>query len=152
MSYDSRGDTIRHIREVQLQMRGAVTLLHQRAARHDESKLVEPELSGWNQLTPDEDRPAYGSIEYIEALGRIAPTIEAHYAANDHHPEHHTGGVSSMSALAIIEMVCDWKAASQRGMQTMAFRDSLVFNQERFDYGDELALVIYRTAEELGFL
>lgn len=150
--YDSWPETADHIRQVRKQVAVACSLLHARGMRHDASKLVEPELSGWNQLAPDNARPAYGSLEYIKALGRIAPTVEEHYAVNDHHPEHHKGGVSGMSALAIIEMVCDWKAAYERGAQRMSFGEGLVFNQERFGYGDDLARVIYRTAEELGFL
>ena len=51
-----------------------------------------------------------GSPEYREAR----PGLAHHYAHNSHHPEHYENGIAGMDLLDLVEMFCDWKAASER--------------------------------------
>ena len=55
-----------------------------------------------------------------------------------------------MSLLSIMEMVCDWKAASDRVNGN--FADSLEINHERFNINDDLMEIIFNTCIELGWI
>lgn len=93
---------------------------------------------------------AYGSDEYRAALRENKPTIDHHYAVNDHHPEHWPNGIRDMSLLSIVEMLCDWKAASARTKQG-SIAASLAHNKERFGIDDQLAAILENTVRELGW-
>lgn len=72
-------------------------------------------------------------------------------SANDHHPQHHDDGIAEMSAIAIIEMICDWQAAGQDSPNG-SMEQSITANVERFGIGEQLESVIRQTAHELGFI
>ena len=48
----------------------------------------------------------------------LKPMLDHHYARNSHHPEHYENGVNGMDLFDVLEMVCDWKAASERGEES----------------------------------
>lgn len=150
MSYDSTRDTIEHIRKVQARLQECINNLTVRAAHHDESKLEIPEKEGYDQITNQLRDLVYGSDEYRAALLANKPTIDHHYAANSHHPEHYPDGIAGMSLLDIIEMVADWKAASERTKQG-SIAASLVHNKVRFGISDQLASILENTVRELGW-
>lgn len=149
MSYDSRPETLEHIERVRTLLARAVGNLVRRAMRHDESKLEEPELSAFNKFTPKLRDTEYGSEEYQGWLREMGAALDHHYAANDHHPEHWEHGISTMSLLALVEMLCDWKAAGERHADGGDLRRSIELNQERFGYSDELKSILLATAGEL---
>ena len=149
--YDSRPETYEHIQRVRYYVGQAVDNLRSRAAEHDQSKLVDPELPYWDVATPRLQTLTYGSEEYRASLKELKPAIEHHYAVNDHHPEFYEQGVRGMSLMALLEMTCDWKAASERMGAKRSFEDGIAHNQERFGFGDELADILRNTARELGF-
>lgn len=144
-------DTLDHINKVIADLEVVVKNLRQRAFDHDASKLEEPELSIFTEVSPLLSEVAYGSPEYMERLARLKPAIEHHYACNTHHPEHWPNGINDMSLLDIIEMLADWKAAGERtkggNLQT-----SIEFNIKRFGIGEQLADILINTAKELGWL
>lgn len=147
---DSTRDTEEHIFKVLTRINEVCYRLAERGARHDASKLEEPEKSGFDVLTFKLATLTYGSDEYRAALEEGRPTIAHHYAANDHHPEHWPDGIAGMSLLSIIEMLCDWKAASERTKQG-SIAASLVHNKERFGISDQLAQILANTVAELGW-
>lgn len=147
---DSRPDTLEHIAKVQERMTEVIGLLLRRAVVHDRSKLQEPEKSGYDQLQTRLQDVQYGSDEYRAALVEASETIQHHYAANSHHPEHYPDGVAGMSLLDVIEMVCDWKAASER-TQNGSLAQSLGYNIHRFGLSPQLASIIENTRRELGW-
>ncbi len=58
--------------------------------------------------------------------------------------------------MALIEMLCDWRAASERVKQrtddpdkVKSFEAGLAYNQERFGYSDELSEILRNTVREL---
>ncbi|KPV51457.1 hypothetical protein SE17_21075 [Kouleothrix aurantiaca] len=121
-----------------------------RAARHDASKLQEPEKSGYDQLTIALKDCEYGSDAYRAALASLRPVIAHHYEHNTHHPEHYPNGIAGMSLLDIVEMLCDWKAASERTKQG-SIAQSLAHNRERFGVDPQLAAIFENTVRELGW-
>jgi|SRR6187549_113030 len=147
---DSTQDTLDHIGKVQARIQEMVNHLTVRAAHHDESKLVQPEKAGFDVLSFKLATLVYGSDEYRAALEEGKPTIQHHYAANSHHPEHYPNGIAGMSLLDVVEMLCDWKAASERTKQG-SIAQSLAHNQDRFGISDQLAAILENTVRELGW-
>lgn len=147
---DSTQDTREHIGKVQARVHECTNNLIVRADRHDASKLVEPEKSGYDRLTADLKDIVYGTDEYRAALVAAKPVIEHHYAVNTHHPEHYDNGIAGMSLLDLIEMLCDWKAASERTKQG-SIAQSLVHNKARFGMSDQLAQIFENTVKELDW-
>jgi hypothetical protein len=115
--YDSTKDTLDHIAKVKARIEEITMRLNIRAIWHDRSKLSEPEKSGYDQLTIKLKDCVYGSDEYKAALEEAKPVIARHYAVNSHHPENYEQGIAGMSLLDIIEMLADWKGASERTKQ-----------------------------------
>jgi hypothetical protein len=149
--YDSRPETYQHIQRVRYYVGLAVDNLRSRAANHDQSKLVDPELPHWDEATPKLQTLTYGTEEYKQSLRDLKPAVDHHYSVNDHHPEFYEDGIRGMSLMALLEMVCDWKAASERMGKKRSFEEGIVHNQERFGYSDELADILRNTARELNF-
>src|SRR5690349_18802217 len=111
---DSRVETYEHIQTVQRILGGVIDQLQQRAMDHDQSKLVAPEVEVFDEFTSKLRDCTYGSEEYKGYLAAMKPALDHHYAANSHHPEHYSNGIKGMSLLDLIEMLCDWTAATQR--------------------------------------
>ena len=109
---DSRHDTWAHINTVQTLLVAIISKLHNRALKHDQSKLQSPEVELFDELTPRLQTLTYGSDEYKESLDRLKPALIHHYAKNTHHPEHYEDGVNDMDLIDIMEMLADWKAAT----------------------------------------
>jgi hypothetical protein len=150
-SYDSRPDTLDHIVEVRQRLTEVIVDLQARARRHDESKLVEPEVSVFDEYTPKLRDSTYGSDEYKAFLVGMGEGLRHHYEVNDHHPEHFTLGIREMDLIQLVEMLADWKAATLRHADG-DLRRSIQQNAERFNYGQELGALLMRTAERLGWL
>lgn len=148
---DSTQDTLEHISKVQARITELCDLLTVRAARHDASKLVEPEKSGFDVLTAKLAELKYGTDEYRAALKEGKSTIDHHYYVNDHHPEHWPNGIRDMSLLSIVEMCCDWVAAGERVKDGDPMR-SLEINRQRFGISDQLYSIIVNTFREMGWV
>lgn len=166
-SYDSRPDTLAHIRRVQDLISDVHANLNYRAIIHDESKLESPEVEAFDAETPKLKELTYGSDQYKAALGRLGEALDHHYAVNPHHPEYWAydvdagvvnqeqlssgEAISRMSLVSLIEMLVDWKAASERH-DDGDIRRSIEVNADRFGYGDQLKSVFIHTAMELGWI
>ena len=147
---DVMRETLEHVRRVGELMLDAIENLQRRAVRHDDSKFSAEEFESFAQETPTLKGLAYGSDEYREALRRIKPAIKRHYSQNRHHPEHHEGGIKDMNLLDLIEMLADWRAATERH-DDGDLRKSIDHNAERFGYGDDVKRHLLLTAAALGW-
>lgn len=150
MIHDSTADTQAHINKVQVRIAEIQADLDTRAAQHDRSKLREPEKSGYDRLVIRLADVVYGSDEYRAALAEAHDTIAHHYAANSHHPEHYANGIAGMSLLDLVEMLCDWKAASERALQG-SIQQSLEHAIARFGIEAQLAAILENTVRDLGW-
>src|SRR5690625_2942452 len=120
--------------------------LVERSLDHDASKLKSPELEIFTEYTPKLKSSTYGSDEYKGFLKEMKVGLDHHYAKNSHHPEHYTNGIRGMDLLDIIEMVCDWKAATMRHDDGDIMK-SIEINQKRFGMSDELTSIIRNTVK-----
>jgi hypothetical protein len=141
---DADVETRRHIEQVRVFLDRAIRDLYRRKAEHDRSKLESPEREAFEEFTPKLAGTTYGSDEYRGYLAAMKPALDHHYAANGHHPEHHPDGIRGMDLLDLIEMLCDWKAATLRH-DDGDIRRSIEANQVRFGYGDELKQILTNT-------
>lgn len=126
---------IAHRDAVRLNVQALTHELERRALRHDLTKLSLDEVEGFVRINAAARTHAYGSEEYrasMDAEKGPSGCIGLHYARNSHHPEHHALD-SRMGFLDIIEMVLDWKAASDT-YGKMTLRGSLPHHRERFDF------------------
>lgn len=119
-----------------------------RASVHDNSKFSPEEYEDYEAAFPDLQKYAYGTEEFRAALRKIKPAISHHYRVNDHHPEHFEQGITEMNLIQLIEMVCDWLAASERSQTP--FEDGLVKNKARFSIDEQLYQVLRNTAYRLA--
>lgn len=151
MAYDSRPDTWEHINKVRQYLDGAVRRLMDRGDRHDRTKLESPEREMFDEFTPKLREVEYGSPEYKACTSAMGEALKHHYAHNSHHPEHYQSGISGMSLLDLVEMLCDWKAAGERHADGGNIRRSLDMNIDRFEIGSQLEHILNNTIEEMGW-
>lgn len=118
---------------------------------HDASKLQEPEKSAFDRMTPKLKGLTYGSQEYKDALAELKPALDHHYANNSHHPEHwKLNGINGMDLMDLVEMLCDWKAATMRHADG-DFGKSMEISEKRFEIGWQLMQILHNTAIRFGF-
>ena len=132
-----------HISRVRRHINTFIQLLIRRAENHDKSKLEEPELSWWKEMDK-EPRYPYGSEEYKQKIKRWNKVFKHHYQYNRHHPEHYEYGVSEMTLIDIVEMMCDWLGYKDTTTVTEAFK---VCDEQmaRYDIPEELRQIIFNT-------
>jgi len=151
MEYDSKGDTLEHIQKVASLLLDVTHRLMSRAKFHDASKLEEPEKPYFDKWTPKLSGVTYGSDEYREMLAAMKPAIDHHQATNRHHPEcYGPENVSGMDLIDIVEMICDWKAATERHNDG-DIRRSLEINTERFNLSPSVTRLLENTINSMGW-
>lgn len=149
--YDSRADTLAHIQRVKELLERCRINLANRGDVHDQSKLEDPEKACFDACTIKLKSIPYGSDEYKAALEELKPALDHHYAANSHHPEHFANGMNGMSLFDVMEMLMDWKAATERMKGGGDIRRSLEINKQRFSLTPQLESILANTIREMGW-
>lgn len=139
-------DTHEHIDKVAVLVYWVSEELQRRADGHDASKLQSPEKEMFEIWRPKLDAMAIDSPEYKNALAQMGEGLKHHYAENRHHPEHFSNGVSDMTLIDILEMICDWKAAASRNDKEV----NLEWARERFGIEPQLLKIFANTLLELA--
>lgn len=151
MTYDSTAETLKHSLRVGELMGQAIRELVDRSVQHDRSKTEDPELAVFNEFTPKLKDSTYGSDEYKGYLAAMGDGLAHHYSVNRHHPEHFAEGVAGMTLVDLIEMLADWKAATERHADGDLAR-SLEIQRERFGMSDQLVQILANTAAWYGWM
>lgn len=141
--------TMRHIERVRNLINNCVFLLLKRGEEHDQSKMEDPEVEIFTEKTAQLKELEYNSDEYKQQLKEMQVALDHHYAKNRHHPEHHKNGIDDMNLIDMLEMFCDWKAASERH-NTGNILKSIEKNADRFSMSPQLVRIFENTAKELG--
>ena len=151
---------------------GIVTAdLTRRARVHDLSKLMDDEFAGFSRINAAARVNTFGSPEYSEGMKRERATIDLHFSRNSHHPERPrligdaaeaarglpddatywaAHGAARMTALDVIEMVCDWWAARKGYDDPQPWRESVALNvAAKEKYLDEHQLWLAREIADL---
>lgn len=148
--YDSKTDTLLHIKRVAQLLTEASSELIRRANVHDNSKLNSPEKEYFDEYTPKLAGSTYGSDEYKSFLKELKVGLDHHYANNSHHPEHYENGVNGFDLFDLIEMFFDWKAAGERHDNGNIYK-SIQINKDRFKLSDQVCDIFSNTAKRLGY-
>ncbi|MEO5358670.1 MAG: DUF5662 family protein [Nitrospirae bacterium YQR-1] len=142
---ESKFKTLRHIETVRNYLNKVISELLDRSEHHDKTKLESPEAEQFEKYTPLLRDTTYGSDKYKKYMGEMSVAIKHHNEHNSHHPEHFINGIHDMTLIDLIEMLCDWKAATLRHNDGDIIR-SIDINQQRFGYSNELKNILVNTA------
>ena len=174
---DQRPGTRKHISIVEGYLKKMMAELQYRSVNHDKSKLIDPERQIFDKYIPKLKTTAYGSDEYNGYLEEMEVGLNHHYRNNRHHPEHFfynecndcskkyygmmpskcscgcsqltkQSDVNQMNLIDIMEMFCDWKAASIRHKDG-DINKSIEINKKRFGITDQLAQILKNTIDLL---
>jgi hypothetical protein len=141
-------DTFRHIERVRNLLNRCVVELINRGELHDQSKMASPEVEFFTKYTKLLANCEYNSEEYRKNLAEMKPALDHHYANNRHHPEHHKNGINDMNLIDLIELLCDWKASSER-QNNGNIRKSIEMNANRFNMSQQLVRIFENTVDLL---
>ena len=174
-------DTKSHQIKVRRNIASFIEQLTKRSLLHDESKLASPEKELLEKFSKDIKHLVYGSEEYAKSLEEQRPALEHHYANNSHHPEHYGSlecnvcfklfpmgyskncnvcgcgqftqrpDIGKMTLVDLMEMLADWKAASER-VRDGSMERSLQVGKSRFNISGQLMSVLENTARAEGWL
>lgn len=139
--------TMRHIEMVRNNLNAFVKELLDRGEQHDQTKLDHPEVEAFKEHTPELADLKYNSPEYLANLKRLDKVLVHHYARNRHHPQHWKNGINDMNLFDIVEMFCDWAAASKRQTDGNLLK-SVEENANRFGISPQLAKIFENTAKD----
>ena len=139
-------ETQKHIENVRKFIRIVTDKLTQRGVDHDRLKCESPEVEIFTEYTPKLAQSTYGSDEYNAFLKEMNVALQHHYANYRHHPEHFDKGVNDMNLIDLVEMICDWKASSERQKDGNLLK-SIEMNAQRFGYDDQLKQIFINTAK-----
>ena len=145
-------ETRKHIAKVQYYIKLITDELTLRGLNHDASKLTSPEVEifakNTRKLARLKFQNADGEVseEYKQSLANIQEATAHHYAVNRHHPEHYPNSVNGMDLVDIVEMLCDWKAASLRQHDGNLLK-SIEANAKRFNISKQLIEILENTAK-----
>ena len=147
-NYDSTKDTLEHIKTVNRVMSKMVMEILSRMQNHDATKLRSPEKEIFDVYTPKLKGSTYGSDEYKVFLKEMKAALDNHYALNTHHPEHYAEGIDGMDLIDLVEMLCDWKAATERHADG-SIDKSIIINKDRFGMSEQLVKIFQNTVKRL---
>jgi len=146
---EARLATIEHIKRVGHFLNVVAGELRRRATLHDATKLQSPEFEMFAGNTGQLNGLTYGSDEYeAQRKKMLGEALGHHYENNRHHPEHFEQGVDDMTLIDLMEMFCDWKAATERHADGDIFK-SIEHNTGRFGLSEQLAQILRNTVKEL---
>lgn len=140
-------ETHKHVKRVNYFLNLFVIDILKRGQTHDNSKFEEPELSVYAEHTPKLKDVVYGSEEYKSLLKLTKPAIEHHYKENRHHPEYWPNGIDDMTLVDLIELLSDWRAATERN-KNGNIRRSLDLNTEKYKISPQLKKILENTIGE----
>lgn len=140
-------ERLQHILRVSNHINSFVRLLLSRADSHDASKLIPPESEYYDAYGADLQKEKFGTDEYNTVLNKMGPALLHHYTCNRHHPQHFNA-IEDMSLVDIVEMFCDWMAASERN-NNGNIEEGISICVKRYGINLQLAGMFYTTVREL---
>jgi len=140
-------ETYKHTQAVRRFMNLFIHDLINRSEHHDDTKFVEPELTPFAELTAELSGVEYGSPEYAAQLEKLKPCLEHHYSKNRHHTEFFEDGINGMTLVDLIEMISDWRAATERN-KAGNIRKSLDINANKYGMTLQLKKIFENTIRE----
>ena len=145
-----------HKSRVRALLSDAENILVEAGRQHDNSKLSPLEASFYVDPVWElgHNGPKFGTPEHKAITDKMGPGWEHHMQHNAHHIGHHKNGVQDMNLFLLLEMVCDWIAASERRGGKFDFDKSWANasrdkKNDAIRIPDELRSILKNTAEAL---
>jgi len=124
-----------------------------RGNHHDLSKYEPEEFPLYAALIDEFETHFYGSEGYNKAKEAIKPATEHHFKYNRHHPEHFPNGIEGMNLVDLLEMLCDWKSATENHPQHPGdLNNSFAMAKKKYNISPQLEQILYNTAKDFGML
>lgn len=142
-------ETHKHVRKVGANINKFISSLIQRALHHDDSKFVEPELSGFAAMLDKREKCKFGSDEYNANLKELEDTLSHHYSKNRHHPEHWPNGLDDMTLVDLVEMFCDCWASTELNKDGN-IRKSIDYLAKKHNMSPQLKSIFQNTIREFS--
>jgi hypothetical protein len=140
-------ETYKHVKKVQKNLNLFITDLIRRGENHDNSKFEEPELTIFAEYTPLMADVKFGSPEYEGLKDKTKIAREHHYSKNRHHPEFWPHSIDDMTLVDLIELLADWKAATERNKDGN-IRKSIEINAVKYKISPQLKQIFENTIRE----
>lgn len=138
--------TKRHINKVS-SLCGTIAMdIIKRGQNHDKSKFYSPEWQYFREHDYELKNLEYGKQSYFDSIEKLKPAIEHHRSINSHHPEYYENGINDMDLVDLVEMICDWKAATERCLDGNIY-ESLLINKEKYGIDDQLYNILLNTVK-----
>ena len=147
---DSTANTLKHRHQVQSALNLIISDLIHRGLKHDQSKLEEPEKSALDRfeyLNVVKGPAPFGSEEYKWRTSLLE--TKHHFANNRHHPQYFEYGINDMNLSDIVEMLCDWRAASHRDGDKPCIH--LSASCDHFSISNQLRFILENTCRQLDW-
>jgi len=119
-----------------------------RGLKHDLSKFSKEEFEYVYILSTKGGGVKFGSKQYYSLVDSIMPAKLAHSSRNSHHPEYYDGKIERMTHLDIIEMQCDWAAASKRSGGSLS--NSMIINSKKYNISSLMQQKLRKDMIEIG--
>jgi hypothetical protein len=118
--------------------------LSYRAAVHDNSKFDPQEFDVYAQHIQDFNKHPFGSPEDNALRDKIISASLLHRKHNRHHPEFFRDGLDGMNLIDLLEMIIDWKAATERCPHD-SLQKSMPLLKEKYNISDQLYNILTNT-------
>ena len=143
-------DILNHVKDVQLYLEEIISELKKRGIIHDKSKFSDPEFSAFVNNVDKFKQVNYGSEEYNKLIEATKMAVDHHHKNNRHHTSYHKNGIMDMNLIDLIELICDWKAASVRS-PNLTFHDSLDIAMKKYNIPPDIEKILRNTINHLGW-
>ena len=120
---------------------------------HDQSKFEDVEFLPYSEVIDEFAKYPYGSPERDKLYASIKPASEHHFKNNRHHPEYFSNGIEGMNLVDLIEMLVDWKSATQNHPAIPGdLKKSIEIASKKYNISPQLTRVLYNTAIDFEML
>jgi hypothetical protein len=120
-----------------------------RNATHDNSKYSEEEFGIQAACVDDFEKYEFNSPEELKLREKLLPGTTIHRKRNRHHPEHFENGIDGMNLIDLLEMIGDWKSASER-VKGDSLRKSVPILKEKYNISPQLLKIIENTLKDFN--
>lgn len=141
-----------HRARFQKYMSRVIRNMADRIVEHDNSKLSAEELEPYASVIGEFGKHQFGSEGYNKVRESLEDALQHHYAHNRHHPEHFAEGIHGMNLVDLIEMLCDWKSATQNTGGNGDLMKSIGILSEKYGISPQLVQIFINTAKDFGML
>lgn len=120
-----------------------------RSSIHDDSKFRKDEFEVYSDNVEEFNKYSWDSPEERRLREKLTPAGVIHRKRNRHHPEYFENGIDGMNLIDLLEMLCDWRSAAERGPGD-SIRKNLPTLQEKYNISPQLLKLLENTLKDFN--